>query len=685
MTLSELHKISGRISALVSCLAVMAFLLVAAQPQAQTNLQHLPTHHVPPIVTSGRATLVGVLPEAQSLTLNILLPLRNQTQLDNLLIQLNNPASRDYRHFLTPTEFSAQFGPTEDDYQAVAQWARSKGFTVGTEVAGRLAVRISGTVANVESAFNTVIRTYQDTVQNRTFYAPDREPTVDLNVPLWHIGGMSNFAIPHPLVEVGPGPTQDVGSGPGGSLLGSDRRLAYYSSGGAPSTLLTGVGQVVGLFELDGYDISDVHNYFSNVGQQLNVPINNVLIDDASASSDGDDKEQTIDIIDAVSMAPGLNQVLVFIGPSNGFTAGVTDFDILNTIATGYPDVKQIGISWGWPGDYGTDTTVFSQLRAQGQSVFVASGDDNAWSVSGDSYPYPAGDPNVTTVGGTILSTGIVAGLSGVWTSEVAWGGGNSSCPNGGGSGGGIAWSIPIPDYQTISGVINASNAGSPVYRNGPDVSAQADCVNYFCANGVCGNGLGGTSLAAPTWAGLSALANQEAADNGYPTIGFINPTIYPVGVSSNYTTQFHDVTSGNNDTYSAVTGYDLVTGWGGPIGWNLVSTLSGVPQAAAPVVNWAETPGPYTCGNELAGYSNPCWLTISGTASVQSGETLYVNGQQQSSPYSFSYTEYWGSGYCEQTPEGYFCFGFASFPTNDHIYYATQSAYGNSSQVVSY
>jgi subtilase family serine protease len=663
----------------------MSFLLAAVPVWAQANLQHLPTHHVPQVVTSGNATLVGVLPAPQSITLNIMLPLRNQTQLDDLLIQLNDPSSRDYRHFLTPAEFNAQFGPTEDDYQAVAQWARSKGFAVGAEVSGRLVVPISGTVANVEAAFNLVIRAYRDAARNRTFYAPDREPTVDLSVPLWHIGGMSNYATPSPLYEIGSGPTRNVGSGPGGSFLGSDRRLAYYSSGGAPSTLLTGAGQTVGLFELDGYEISDVHNYFSNVGQPLNVPINNVLIDNASAGSDGNDTEQTIDIIDAVSMAPGLNQVLVFIGPRYEFSAGVTDVDILDTIAENYSDVKQISISWGWDEDYDIDRLIFSQLQAQGQNVFVASGDTNAWSANGGSYPYPASDPNVAAVGGTILSTGTIAGISGVWNSEVAWGGGNSSCTNGGGSGGGIAYGPLIPSYQQISGVINASNAGSPVYRNGPDVAAQADCVNYSCANGSCGTGLGGTSLAAPTWAGLAALANQEAADYENPTMGFINPTIYPIGVSSNYGTQFHDVTSGNNYTYSAVTGYDLVTGWGGPIGWNLVSTLSGVPQAAAPVVNWAETPGPYTCGNELAGYSNPCWLTISGTASVQSGETLYVNEQQQSSPYSFSYTEYWGSGYCEQTPEGYFCFGFASFPTNDHIYYATQSAYGNSSQVVSY
>jgi kumamolisin len=69
-------------------------------------------------------------------------------------------------------------------------------------------------------------------------------------------------------------------------------------------------------------------------------------------------------------------------------------------------------------------------------------------------------------------------------------------------------------------------------------------------------------------------LVNQQLVDNGNATIGFLDPIIYPFGVSPSYGTDFHDITSGKSGSYSAVTGYDLVTGWGSPNGVNLVNAL---------------------------------------------------------------------------------------------------------------
>ncbi|MGO8720613.1 MAG: hypothetical protein ACLQMO_15580 [Acidobacteriaceae bacterium] len=367
-----------------------------------------------------------------------------------------------------------------------------------------------------------------------------------------------------------------TGSGTDGLFLGSDRRAAYYGG-----NTLTGVGQTVALFELDGYALSDVQAYFNNVGQSLNVPINNVLLLGASAGSDGiDDTEQVIDIVDAASMAPGLSQVLVYIAPQSGFASGTGDYAIFNRMAT--DDIaKQISVSWGWkPADPTSDDPIFQQMKADGQNVFAASGDYGAW-VSGD-FAYPAEDANVTAVGGTELTTN---GPGGSWASEIAWGGSNTSCA-GYGSGGGISLdNIPIPPYQQLAGVINSSNHGSTTLRNAPDVAAEANCDNYYCANGSCWTSgeqpLGGTSLAAPTWAGYLALVNQQAAANGASSIGFINPLIYPIGLSSSYTNDFHDITSGDNynssspNLYPAVTGYDLVTGWGSANGQNLINALA--------------------------------------------------------------------------------------------------------------
>jgi subtilase family serine protease len=66
-------------------------------------------------------------------------------------------------------------------------------------------------------------------------------------------------------------------------------------------------------------------------------------------------------------------------------------------------------------------------------------------------------------------------------------------------------------------------------------------------------------------WAGFIALVNQQRVANGKADIGFINPYIYAENVTSTYGTDFHDITSGKSGSYSAVTGYDLVTGWGSP------------------------------------------------------------------------------------------------------------------------
>src|SRR4029077_4331251 len=102
------------------------------------------------------------------------------------------------------------------------------------------------------------------------------------------------------------------GTGPGGYYLGSDMRAAYYGG-----SLLTGAGQCVGIFEYGGYRLSDVNLTFANAGQSYSVPINNVLLDGASAAAGSDDSEQVLDIVQAISMAPGLSQVRVYISTTN--------------------------------------------------------------------------------------------------------------------------------------------------------------------------------------------------------------------------------------------------------------------------------------------------------------------------------------------------------------------------------
>ncbi len=111
--------------------------------------------------------------------------------------------------------------------------------------------------------------------------------------------------------------------------------------------------------------------------------------------------------------------------------------------------------------------------------------------------------------------------------------------------------------------------------RNSPDVAAEANTDNYICYNGGCAGGWGGTSFAAPRWAGYLALVNQQSVAYSRKTVGFINPTIYAIGLKSTYSTDFHDIASGSNGTYSTEKGYDLVTGWGSPHGTGLINALA--------------------------------------------------------------------------------------------------------------
>jgi subtilase family serine protease len=69
-------------------------------------------------------------------------------------------------------------------------------------------------------------------------------------------------------------------------------------------------------------------------------------------------------------------------------------------------------------------------------------------------------------------------------------------------------------------------------------------------------------------------MANQQSVAEGGSTLGFLNPFLYRIGIGSGFDNDFHDIVSGSNGKYTAVTGYDLVTGWGSPDAPNLIDAL---------------------------------------------------------------------------------------------------------------
>jgi subtilase family serine protease len=553
-----LLRLTAFAAALCACLPVM---------HAQEARLQVIQHHVRQQVADHRAAFMGRLSDDAQLHLSVVLPLRNQAALTSLLQRLYDPSSPDYRHFLSVAQFTEQFGPTEGDYAAVASYLQSYGLTIENAPANRLIVPVSGSVMQVNAAFNVQMNTYQHPTEDRTFFSPDREPSLRLNVPIKHITGLDNFSLPQHFAHRS-ATSQSVvtvnGSGPGGSYLGSDMRAAYYGG-----TTLDGTGQAVGLLEFGGYDMTDVTLTFSNAGQTNNVPINNVLLDGASGGPLGSDGEQVLDIVQAIGMAPGLSQVRVYIG------VPVDDAHILNAMVS-ENIAKQISCSWGWlPVDPTTDDVFFQEMAAQGQSFFAASGDSGAFDSAISPFFYPGEDQYVTAVGGTHLTT---TGPGGTWVSETVWNTG------GGSSGGGISPDgITLPSYQ--NGLANSVNGGSTTLRNVPDVAMEGDFDNYACQAHSCNGGWAGTSFAAPRWAGFMALINQQAVEAGTAPaggIGFLNPTLYQLAQGANAANDLHDIVSGNNRTanqpvwFSAVAGYDLTTGWGSANGQSLIDDLAG-------------------------------------------------------------------------------------------------------------
>ena len=167
----------------------------------QAEPQSLLTRHVREVTLNGQAQSVGSLPATQSMRLVLILPLRNQAALDSFLKELYDPSSASYRQFLTVEEFTAKFGPSQEDYDAVINFAEAHGFTVVGTSRNRVNLDVKGSVASIEEAFHVTMGIYQHPTEDRTFYAPDREPTpTDLAVRLWHISGLDNYSIPRPAV-----------------------------------------------------------------------------------------------------------------------------------------------------------------------------------------------------------------------------------------------------------------------------------------------------------------------------------------------------------------------------------------------------------------------------------------------------------------------------------------------------
>jgi subtilase family serine protease len=545
--------------------------------------------HVPEAIARLHLQPIGRLPATNRLHLAIGLPLRNREALASMLEQLYDPASTNYHHYLTPPQFTDKFGPTEQDYQAVINFAKTNGLTVVGTYPNRALVEVDASVVDIERTFRVRMLVYQHPTERRIFYAADAEPSIDFGVALLVIGGLDNYIIPHPAG----GEIKSLGASAGsaaitssGPFWGWDFRLAYLG----PDVTLLGSGQSVGLFELANYNPGDILQYENAAGipfthqAQNPVTLTNVLVGGGTSSSDS---ECGLDIEMVISMAPGLSKVVVYEGYSY-LLGTINNVDaILNTMANDTNNsVNQFSCSWFFNVDANAEQS-FLQFIAQGQSFLQASGDGDAWV---GQISQPGDDTNITIVGGTTLT---VNSLDNSYNSETVWNSGyyasagiSGPWPVNGsaywGSGGGVSTTYSIPAWQ--QGVNMTINGGSTKMRNVPDVAMVADYIEGVY-NGTTGTYVG-TSYAAPLWASFTALVNQQCALNN-PTnrVGFLNPALYYIGKRppASFYPPFHDIADYSNNgngqnAFYAVPGYDLCTGWGTPNGTNLINALVAMP-----------------------------------------------------------------------------------------------------------
>jgi subtilase family serine protease len=571
--------------------------------------------------------MLSRLPATNQLHLVIGLPLRNQDILTNLVRRLYDPASANFHAYLTPGKFAEQFGPTEQDYQKVMDYAKSNRLQVVRTFGNRALLVVSGSVADVEKTFQVRMGLYQHPTENRHFYAPDTEPSIDTDLPVIYIRGLDNYVISHPVSprvhrSTGTNNLPASGSSTNGTYIGHDFRNAYAF--GSP---LTGAGQVVGLIEGEGYHTSDITQYEASAGLP-SVPLVNVTSTYFTPAATNDTGECSLDIEMIISMAYGVTQV-------NIYEAATVVEEMEDIVSTNNGFLLPNQVSSSWSDTVGNPDIVpqLLQMAAQGQTFFQASGDWGAYG-SSDIWVNPTSANNIglnymTLVGGTEL---VMNGNGASYHSETVWNGGVAPSTNGvlaqDESGGGILVNVPIPFYQQT--VSMSLNQGSTQWRNSPDVSMCADGI--YVVDDDLGNGgvtragtSDGTSAAAPLWAAFAALVNQQAAAEGKPPIGFLNPALYAIAQSPSYATCFNDTTNGNNtnlyspNLYYATKGYDLCTGWGSPTGTNLINALADLAGPVFVDFNYSKS------SPQLGTFINPFSTLAQGTNAVKPFGTIFI------------------------------------------------------------
>lgn len=523
------------LAASVAPLPILAGAMLAGSTTAAaaTPLVAVP-NSVNPAVT--HSVKIGEVAANKEMSVTVSLKLRDQAGLTQFLADVTNPHSAEYHHFLTPAEFTAKYGPTQAEVNAVTAYLAQHGLTVAKHQANSQVVQAAGTAAQLEGAFGTKLGVYQQ--QGRQYFANESAPAVPASVAgaMAGVSGLDDHAVFH-ADNVKANVTPNASSHAVSGLTPSKIKSGYSISG-----LGTGSGESVALWEFDGFQQSNITEYDNYFSLGSSAPTTVSVDGENYNSSPGDGQpEVELDIEIAQAVAPSIS-TYVYEAPNSD----QGQIDMAAQIASD-DQVAVTSISWGeCETDSATATidsthSALEQGVAEGISFYSAAGDSGSDDCGDGStaVDYPASDPVVAGVGGTTLTLT----SSGSWSKETAWSDG----------GGGVSSVFSDRDVPDVSADANPST-GYAVY-------SQGSWTEY-----------GGTSCAAPLWSGLTALIDAKHGGDS----GNLDSAFASIGGGSSYSSAFHDITSGSNGAYRAGTGYDEVTGWGTPKGAGLYSALEG-------------------------------------------------------------------------------------------------------------
>ncbi|KPC49566.1 S53 family peptidase [Amantichitinum ursilacus] len=545
-------------------LTAMAMLL------ATTFVATAPAQAAVRISADSRIKDLGVARAGDVKTVTLALGLRNKAALDTFITSLADPTSANYRHFLTPAQFAAQYGQSPATVAQVTKYLAAQGFKINKVFANNLLVSVTGTNAQFAAVFGTSIHSYTDNVH--TWQAPATAAVIPSAIGgvVTTVAGLStkprlgNHAARVPnsgkLAGDAVGLSNAKPKAAAGNAFGDwtvADLAAKYNINPLYAKGLTGAGRTIGIATLAGYNQSDAYGYWEAVG--LNVDKNRIVDIWVDGGPDADAGpgtagagETTLDVQQSGGVAPGA-KIRVYIAPN-------TDAGFLDVFAQAVDEnlVDTLSVSWGSPEIFYDGAAldayhaVFAQAAAQGIPVIAAAGDAGAFDINRSyNYPacttlltvdFPAADPYVLAAGGTTLPNTFQHKLGPVTELyERPWGWnylqdyivkyygtatyyGNYYTVGGGG---GVSVTYPVPGYQSGLPGVQASASAQSMFcgpaLEGAGLTAWSDLVDMPAK--YAGRNLPDVSLNADPYSGYTVLQDGEWGSGNGGT-SFVSPQL---------------------------------------------------------------------------------------------------------------------------------------------------------------